>query len=72
MKNKIVETINIPIYNTSVCCLIGSTVKDFEILYKDNKHMFDDKIYNEIKEDIENKIFVDLLVVLKIIHIFYL
>lgn len=62
---KIIEILNIPIYNTSVCCLIGGVVKDFEILYEDNKNMFNNETYNAIKEDIGNEDFAGFVSCIK-------
>lgn len=52
---KIIEILNIPIYNTSVCCFIGGSKEDFEILYEDNKNKFNKEEYDSIIEDLENK-----------------
>lgn len=51
---KIIEILNIPIYNTSVCCFIGGTKEDFELLYKDNKNKFNKEEYDCIIKDLEN------------------
>lgn len=52
---KIIEILNVPIYNTSICCFIGGNKEDFELLYEDNKNKFNKEEYDSIVKDLEDK-----------------
>lgn len=51
---KKVEVLDIPIYCTSVCFLIGGGKEDLDLLKEDNPDKFDHELYYSLLKDIED------------------
>jgi hypothetical protein len=50
---KIIEVLDIPIYNTNVLLFLGGNIEDFEFLYENNKTKFTKEEYNCIINDLQ-------------------
>lgn len=50
----VVKALDIPIYNTSVCFVIGGGKEELDILKQDNPDKIDEIVYRKLLEDIQD------------------